>query len=133
MRCQGTNAQGEACGAPTSTVDETGFCPAHRDEEGHREVSSAGGEATARKLRAPELPDHDIPEAPESIEDLESWLSWAMEKVATGQLEASEGRVLGYLARALLDTLERSDLEADVEDLREQISRLQSGEIEEVA
>lgn len=130
MGCRGTNRHDEPCQAPEEVVGPDGYCNVHRPGDEHQEVSSKGGQATARKLQAPELPDHDIPEPPTSVEDLEDWLSWAMHKVATGQLEAKEGRVVGYLARALLDTLERSDLEADVEDLQEKIRQLQSGDLE---
>lgn len=51
MNCSGVNAAGSPCEAPCHTVDETGFCPAHRPggEARMQEIRSSGGRATAAK------------------------------------------------------------------------------------
>lgn len=133
MNCQGTNKDGEPCQAPESVVGPDGYCPPHSDEEEHRERASMGGKATARKHRRPPASDRDVPDPPETIEDAKRWLAWVATNLANGMLDQKEARSLSYTLRAFMDSVEKADVQDELEELKEKIAALQQGNLEEVA
>lgn len=133
--CHALNAKGEPCGSPPEVVED-GYCPAHRDDDpDHMSgIGRKGAESTARKLQRPppELEDDlgPVPPPPENVEDIKRWLSWAMAAVASERIDQKTARQIGYLARALLDTLQKLDVEEELTELREQIQKFRAGDLE---
>lgn len=135
MNCEATNTAGEPCGAPSRLVDpETRRCPAHAPggADRMRQISAQGGQATAEKLARPELEEQEIPEPPETLEDVAAWASWAMRKVASGELSEKQAHQVGYLGRLLLQAYERLDVEGELEELKEKIRLLKEGKLQDI-
>lgn len=135
MKCGGTNSKGQPCGAPSDFVDEaTGFCPAHDPErkEHMQQVASRGGKAVAQKHKRPPLEDRDPPPAPESIQDAKEFLSWTARNLALGVISDKEARALGYVLRSFVDSVERADVQEELEELREKLAALREGKLEDI-
>lgn len=130
MPCKATRADGGPCEAPESVIGDDGYCVAHRPGNEHKEVASRGGQATAKKLRKPPASDRDVPPTPETIEDAKRWLAWTAENLAKGMIDEKEARALGYVLRSFVDTVERSDVQDELEELKDKIAALQKGELE---
>lgn len=130
MPCKATRADGEPCQAPESVIGDDGYCVAHRPGDEHKEVASRGGRATAKKLRKPPASDRDVPPTPETIEDAKRWLAWVATNLANGMLDQKEARSLSYTLRAFMDSVEKADVQDELEELKDKIAALQKGELE---
>ena len=91
MKCRGTNAEGQPCGAPERLVGADGLCEAHQEggETRMREMASKGGVATARKHRSDGFSEEDLAEIT-SLEDAKLALDQIRVAVLTRQITHAE-------------------------------------------
>lgn len=132
--CDGTKADGSPCGAPPSLVnEESGFCPAHDpdNEERRQEIAKKGAEASVRARRGGGLEEDELPplDGPRAAE---RWLEVVGRAVATKRLSHNEGKALARVIREYLRAHESGAMEDRVEDLREKVAALKSGDLEVV-
>ncbi len=91
VKCRGTNAEGEPCGAPDRLVGAEGFCEAHQEggEARMREMASKGGLATARKHHGEGFCEEDLVEIT-SLEDAKLALDQIRVAVLTRRITHAE-------------------------------------------
>jgi hypothetical protein len=106
--------------------DENGRCGAHDPlrAEVMREGRAKGGRS--RKGRTAAAKSTEVPPAPTTLQDAVDWSSWAMRKVATGEIDARTGHEIGYLVNAFKGALEKRDLQKEIEKLRAELDTAQA-------
>lgn len=125
MRCNGTNASGEPCGAPPELVNrDTGYCPAH-SPEGHnrmKEIASRGGKAAAAKASGGLHPD-DLTEL-ESFEDAKRRLDLVSRAVLSGRIESKVAQAAIRAVSEWVSTEGERAANEDLEALADELERL---------
>lgn len=131
MRCKGTKADGEPCGAPDRFVDDsTGYCPSHgpgASEKLSEWGRKGGSRSTKEHLREEDLPPLDSPQA------ASQWLETVGRAVACGTLTHNEGKAVARLIREWLRTRDAGEMEERMEELEGKLDRLKSGKLEAIS
>lgn len=129
--CRGTRDDGQPCESPV--VGPDGFCPAHRPggREKIREAARKGGQAKARKDRAPGV-ETDGRWKLDSYEAAERWLDVILRAVLAGKVTHAQARSAVRAIEAWMKAREQGEEAERLEALEEKVARLKGGELEVV-
>lgn len=132
-RCRALTQAGQPCRAPSSMVDHTGFCPAHRPGARERlvEAGRRGGRATRVMWRGKGLASSDLPPL-RTPQDAETWLEALGRAVATNELGHHEATAVTRTIREWLRAHEAGAVSERVERLRRQLDELRAGKLKVV-
>lgn len=129
MRSQCTHIKddGQRCGSKIVTA--SGMCIAHDPaRRGMFEaITARGGEIKARnewERRA--AAEDDAPAPPETLDDIVSWTSWLTRAVATGKLDHRIAREVTNALNSMRGSLEKRDVLAEIDRLKDQVASLRS-------
>lgn len=128
MRCQAIKPSGDRCKVEWN-LSEDGLCYFH---DPLRAVERAGAQkkgqrrsASSRRSGRPvTVSPEEAPPPPETVEDAVIWASWAVHAVATGRIDAKTSHEIAYGLNALQRALEKTRLNDEIQDLKQQVSLL---------
>ena len=114
-RCSARTKLGNACKAPA--VTGTRFCALHGDPDRAAELGRMGGR---RNRHYVDMEPVTIA-PPDTPEDVKNVLRQAMADVRAKKLEPRIATALTYMSRALLEAFTATDLQKQLESLRQEV------------
>jgi hypothetical protein len=131
QRCTATKEDGIRCRVTVSLCPDCGrcfwHCP-HRAEQ-RRAAASKGGKAGGpgkrwKKGRPHHARPDQAPPQPRTLDDCVRWSSWLAWAVSVGVIDSGTGRVAVQAIGQLVRSIEKRDLEREIDELRSQVKLL---------
>ena len=125
-RCQGTNADGTPCNAPSRLVLDSGFCFPHDNSPGAKEKQrlgqQLGGIMAMRKVRKGLDPD-EVGQL-ETAEDAKRIAALVTVAIAEGRLPAATGKAVFSGIDLFYESLEADELIAELKRTKDELAHL---------
>lgn len=121
---------GEPCPSSIGLCEECARCLAHCEhrQDTLKRGQRLGGHVSAKG--AGTVPGGEVPPAPQTLQDAVVWAAWAARAAATGELDTARANSAARLLKEFRQALERSEAQAELEELREKIEELNGDEPE---
>lgn len=120
MKCRGTRKDDQPC--ESEFVDETGYCPAHREDSTEmRERQRKGGAATSAKIR---FVLDELPWPISNHADAEKWLSSIARGVLAGTVDRRDANAATKALSEWVKTHAGKLQAVDLEELRKAVRQI---------